>query len=108
MITFEITKWDEQVVDDADPPFRRIVVHKAYTGDLEGTSTAELLTCAELVYLAVERVSGRLHGKEGTFVVHHGADASGQWGRIVPGTATGQLEGLTGDARFSHGRLELG
>jgi hypothetical protein len=48
---------------------------KQYHGDLEATAKGEMLTAMtavkESVYVAVERVSGALHGKRGTFMMHH-------------------------------------
>jgi hypothetical protein len=107
--TFEITGWDQ---DDYDapaegPPLTRATVRKRYDGALAGESVAELLTCGELAYLANERVTGRLDGHEGTFVLQHGAWDGGQWGFVVPGSGTGALAGLRGEARLEHGRIAL-
>jgi hypothetical protein len=51
-------------------------------------------------YVAVEKVTGSLHGRSGTFMLQH----SGTMTRgtpqlsvtVVPDSGTGQLEGLTG------------
>lgn len=107
--TFEITGWEQ---DDYDappdgPPLTRATVRKTYLGGLVGESVAELLTCGELAYVANERVAGRLDGRDGTFVLQHGAWDGGQWGFVVPGSATGALAGLRGDARLDHGRIAL-
>jgi hypothetical protein len=106
---FEITGWDQASYDEpADgPPLTRATVRKAYAGALAGESVAELLTCGELAYLANERVTATLDGHRGTFVLQHGAWESGQWGFVVPGSGTGGLAGLRGDARLDHGRLAL-
>ena len=107
--TFEITGWDQATYDEPDegPPGTRATVRKAYAGALEGESVAELLTCGELAYLANERVSGTLDGRAGTFVLQHGAWEGGQWGFVVPGSGTGELAGLRGDARLEHGKIAL-
>lgn len=107
--TFEITGWEQAPYDEpADgPPSTRATVRKAYAGALEGESVAELLTCGELAYLANERVTGALDGHAGTFVLQHGAWEGGQWGFVVPGSGTGELRGLRGDARLEHGTLAL-
>jgi Protein of unknown function (DUF3224) len=107
--TFEITGWEQ---DDYDappdgPPLTRATVCKTYIGGLVGESVAEVLTCGELAYVANERVAGRLDGRDGTFVLQHGAWDGGQWGFVVPGSATGALAGLRGDARLDHGRIAL-
>jgi hypothetical protein len=50
--------------------------------------------------VAIDRVSGTLHGKGGSFLIAHRgiANADGQTLDIVivPGTGTGQLSGITG------------
>jgi hypothetical protein len=107
--TFEITGWEQAPYDAPaeGPPSTRATVRKAYAGALEGESVAELLTSGELAYLANERVTGTLDGRAGTFVLQHGAWEGGQWGYVVPGSGTGALAGLRGDARLDHGRLAL-
>ena len=52
-------------------------------------------------YVAIERITGTLHGKGGTFVLMHmgsrsptGQDLSIT---VVPGCSTGELEGLDGN-----------
>jgi hypothetical protein len=107
--TFEITGWEQDDYDaPADgPPLTRATVRKRFSGGLEGESVAELLTCGELAYAANERVTGTLDGRAGTFVLQHGAWEGGQWGFVVPGSGTGELAGLRGDARLDHGRIAL-
>lgn len=104
---FEITGWDQDEYDAGSPPLNRATVRKRYSGALAGESVAELLTCGELAYMANERVTARLDGREGTFVLQHGAWDGGQWGFVVPGSGTGALAGLRGDARMDHGRIAL-
>ncbi len=106
---FEITGWDQAPYDEpADgPPLTRATVRKSYTGALEGESVAELLTCGELAYMGNERVTATLDGRAGTFVLQHGAWEGGQWGFVVPGSGTGDLAGLRGDAQLDHGRITL-
>jgi Protein of unknown function (DUF3224) len=109
--TFEITGWDETRYDEPaeGPPLARATVRKRFSGPLEGTSTGELLTAQGdegAGYLASERVAGTLEGRTGTFVLQHGGigDEAGQhaFGHIVPGSGTGELRGLRGEAVFAH------
>jgi uncharacterized protein DUF3224 len=109
--SFEITGWDETTYDEpaAGPKLARATVRKRFSGELEGTSVAELLTAVGergSGYLASERVDGALNGLRGTFVIQHGGigDETGRhaFGRIVPGSGTGELEGIGGDATFAH------
>ncbi len=110
-VAFEITGWDETPYDEpADgPKLTRATLTKRFRGALDATSVTELLTAqgdASRGYVANERVSGTLDGRSGTFVLQHGgvADASGQraFGHVVPGSGTGALRGLRGDAVYAH------
>jgi hypothetical protein len=83
----------------------RMSIDKQFHGDLEATSTGEMLMAGTSVkgsagYVAIEQVSGSLHGHGGGFVLQH----SGTMTRgvpqlsvtVVPDSGTGELEGLAG------------
>lgn len=83
----------------------RMSLDKQFHGDLEATSTGEMLAAMTEVkgsagYVAMERVNGTLHGRSGTFILQH----SGTMTRgapqlsvtVVPDSATGDLVGLAG------------
>jgi hypothetical protein len=83
----------------------RMTIDKQFQGDLQATSKGQMLTGMSPVkgsagYVAVERVSGTLGGRRGTFVLQH----SGTMTRgaptltvtVVPDTGTDELVGLTG------------
>ncbi len=83
----------------------RMAIDKKFSGDLEAASQGEMLSVMTEVkgsagYVAMERVSGTLHGRTGTFVLQH----SGTMTRgtpalavtVVPDSGTGQLAGLAG------------
>jgi hypothetical protein len=104
--TFEVKNWDEQTCSEVDGRLKLTHADVAfrYSGDLEGDSAMHYL----MVYrddgsanaIGLERVTGRLGGKSGTFVLeHHGgyADgtASGEFD-VVRGSATGELQDLRG------------
>ena len=83
----------------------RMSIDKQFQGDLEGTSKGEMLTAGSSVknsagYVAVERVTGALHGKSGSFALQHSGTMNRGAPRltinVVPDSGTGQLEGLTG------------
>lgn len=113
--TFKITRWDQTVYDEAEPQLGRALVDKAYSGVMEGTSTAELTMCqpseGEAGYVGTERFTGSLDGRSGTFVLQHGAVMSAVgaefWGHVVPGSGTGELTGLRGTARLEHELITL-
>lgn len=80
-------------------------IDKRFHGDLEATSRGEMLSAGAGVkgsagYVAIEHVTGTLIGRRGTFVLqHHGIMNRGAGEltiTVVPDSATGELEGLTG------------
>jgi hypothetical protein len=83
----------------------RLSIDKQFHGDLEATSRGQMLTGGTSVdgsagYVAIERVSGTLAGRRGTFILQH----SGTMTRgaptlvitVVPDSGTEQLVGLSG------------
>ncbi|MFC6085791.1 DUF3224 domain-containing protein [Sphaerisporangium aureirubrum] len=104
--SFEIDRWDQETADeDEGATIGRVHVTKTFHGDLDGTSTADLLTATAAVegsaaYVAFERFTGTAHGRKGTFVLHHTASGSGgerslSW-TILPDSGTGELLGIAG------------
>ena len=95
-----------------DPAFKfddnslgRLSLEKQFHGDLEAASKGEMLTAGTPVkgsgaYVAIERVSGTLHGRSGSFILqHNGTMSHGAFQLniiVAPDSGTGQLEGLTG------------
>ena len=87
----------------------RLSLEKQYRGDLSATSTGEMLsamtsTKGSAGYVAIERVTGTLHGRSGTFVLqHHGIMNRGDGTLtvgIVPDSGTDQLTGLAGSMKI--------
>lgn len=104
--TFEV-QLKPQAEDDkgADANLGRLALDKQFHGDLEATGKGQMLTAATAVkesagYVAIERVSGTLHGRKGAFVLQH----SGTLTRgepqltitVVPDSGTGELTGISG------------
>jgi hypothetical protein len=104
--TFEV-KLKPLATDDMaeDASLGRMSIDKQFHGDLEGTSKGQMLTAGTAVkgsagYVAIERISGTLHGRTGSFELQH----SGTMTRgvpqlsvtVVPDSGTDQLVGLTG------------
>ena len=104
--TFEV-KLSPQATDEGaeGSALGRMSIDKQFLGDLVGTSKGEMLSATTGVkgsagYVAIERVSGTLQGRSGTFVLQH----SGTMTRgaphltitVVPDSGTGQLAGLAG------------
>jgi len=103
--SFEV-KLDPQSQDQADgSTLARYSLDKTFHGDLEATSRGEMLSAGGAVagsgaYVAVERVTGTLQGKNGSFaLVHRGIrSASGQelLITVVPDSGSGDLTGIRG------------
>ena len=94
-------------IDDksSDPLLGRFSLDKQYHGDLDGTGAGQMLTAGTAVkgsgaYVAIEKVSGSLKGRKGTFVLQHtGSMTGGNFQlnvTIVPDSGTGQLAGIAG------------
>jgi hypothetical protein len=89
--------------------FGRLSLDKRFTGDLEGTSHGQMVAAGTAVegsaaYVALERVSGTLHGRQGSFILQHNGTMSrgAQELRVsvVPDSGTDQLIGLAGTMKI--------
>jgi len=89
----------------ADQAFGRRTINKIFSGLLDATSQGEMLSAGGQVqgsagYVALERVTGMLAGRSGSFILQH----SGRMVRgvpsheivVVPDSGTDELTGLTG------------
>jgi len=83
----------------------RMSIEKQYHGELEATGVGEMLTVGGSVkdsgaYVAVERVSGALRGRRGTFALQHSGTMTRGATRltvtVVPDSGTDELVGLAG------------
>ena len=111
---FAIKKWDEEPYSEGpgQPRLTRASVTKTYTGDIEGEAQVEYLMMyrgdGSATFVGLERVVGRIAGKTGSFVLQRtGVFESGQAKEsysIVPGSATGDLQGLSGDGSSAVGQ----
>ena len=82
---------------------------KVFQGDLEATSTLEMLSAGtpvsgSAVYVALERVMGALGGRRGHFVLaHFGVMKRGEASlrlEVAPDSGTGELTGLSGSMQI--------
>jgi len=92
-----------------DAKFARMSIDKQFHGDLEATSKGEMLSAGSDVkgsagYVAIERVTGTLHGRHGSFSLQHNATMTRGEPYlniiVVPDSATGELTGLSGNMRI--------
>lgn len=104
--TFEVKMTPQPAQDGVgDPGIGRMALDKQFHGDLEATGKGLMLAAGTDVpgsagYVALERVSGTLHGRRGSFALQH----SGTMTRgapqlvitVVPDSGAGELLGLAG------------
>ena len=102
--TFEV-KVDPQPADEGAGPFGRLFLSKQFHGDLEGSSKGQMLGAQTAVegsgaYVALELVTGTLHGKRGSFMLqHNGTMRKGDYKMnvtVVPDSGTEALTGISG------------
>jgi hypothetical protein len=109
--TFDIDRWEDSVYDEAEGgSLGRVVVEKSYHGDLEGRGTTNLLTAGTELgpagYVGMERFTGSLRGRHGTFMLQHHAGLDGPdrglaVAVVLPGSGTAELRGLSGRVRIT-------
>jgi predicted flavoprotein YhiN len=101
-------KPDTQIARAAN--LSRLTIDKRFHGDLEGISKGEMLALQTEVkgsagYVALERVTGKLMGLSGSFVLQHSASMTRGESKseisVVPDSATGELRGLSGKMNIS-------
>ncbi|RUL70983.1 DUF3224 domain-containing protein [Dyella choica] len=87
----------------------RMTIDKQFQGDLDAASLGEMLSAMGQVegsagYVAIERVSGTLQGRSGSFVLqHHGImnRSTPQLSvMVVPDSGTDELTGLSGSMQI--------
>lgn len=112
--TFQV-QTQPQAQDDPLPGLGRLGLDKQFSGDLVATSKGVMLTAmtptpGSAAYVAVERVTGSLHGRDGSFALHHSGRMQGGDQQVaicvVPDSGTGQLVGIAGqlDIRIENGQ----
>ncbi len=110
---FAIKSWDEKPVSEGQglPKLTRATVTRSFTGDIAGDGHVEYLMMyradGTAAIVGLERITGRLAGKSGSFVlqrtgVYEGGQAKESYS-VVPGSATGELRGLSGRGTSSVG-----
>jgi hypothetical protein len=110
---FAIKAWDEKPYSEGQglPKLTRASVRKTFTGDIEGEGQVEYLMMyrsdGSAAFVGHERIVGRIGGKSGSFVlqrtgVFEGGQAKETY-TVVPGSGTGELQGLKGEGSSSVG-----
>ena len=103
--TFEVKLTPQAPDADGEPSVGRMSLDKQFHGDLEGTSKGQMLAVRSDVegsagYVAMERVTGTLAGKTGSFALQHygimNRGAPSLTISVVPDSGTGELAGIAG------------
>ena len=102
---FDVKLTPQPAEPDIDGGLARMALDKTFHGDLDASSKGTMLSAMTDVkgsagYVALERVTGTLHGRRGSFVLQH----SGTMDRgaptltisVVPDSGTDELAGLSG------------
>jgi hypothetical protein len=110
--TFKIQDWEEKPYDEIEGgrKLTRSSVKQAFAGDVEGEGAVEWLMCYRpdqtADFVGLQRIVGQIEGRTGSFVLlqtegtFDGKVARGRLS-VVPGSGTGELEGLRGTGEFS-------
>ena len=103
--TFEVKLSPQGPDAHGEAALGRLTIDKQFHGDLDGASKGQMLTAGtdvkgSAVYVAVEKVSGTLHGRSGSFILHHtgvmNRGSASLTVTVVPDSGTGELTGLSG------------
>jgi len=103
--TFEVKITPQLQDDSAGGGFDRLLIDKRFHGELEAVSKGQMLATRTAVegsggYVALERVTGKLNGKRGSFVLQHrGTMSKGVYVMqvtVVPDSGTDELAGIAG------------
>jgi hypothetical protein len=102
--TFEVKLSPQD--EGTDAPVRRMTLDKQFQGDLVATSKGQMLMASSsnikgsAGYVAIEKVTGTLNGRHGSFYLQHSGTMTRGVGEltitVIPDTGTDQLVGLRG------------
>ena len=108
--TFQVTGGGEDAYHEQEdgPKLARVTGSQRFTGDIEGEGSVEWLMCyaedGTARFVGMQLVRGVIDGRKGSVVLEtvgefDGGKARGRW-TVIPGSATGDLAGITGEGRF--------
>jgi hypothetical protein len=106
----EVKTWDETPYHETagGPTLVRVAVTETFSGDIEGDGEVTFLQVVRpdqsASFVGVERVTGTIAGRSGTFVLQdqgtlENGKVRGSW-FVVPGSGTDELQGLSGQGGF--------
>jgi hypothetical protein len=101
--TFEVKLTPQDDGSESVPG--RMAIDKQFQGDIEGTSKGQMLMASSGVagsagYVAIEKITGTVGGKPGSFYLQHNGIMTRGEGQlaitVIPDTGTDELVGLSG------------
>lgn len=110
---FKVQSWDEKATQEMSggAKITRAAVTQSYEGVISGHGSVEYVMFhrgdGTAIFVGMERIDGSVGGKTGTFVIRHDGTfeddaARSQW-VVIPGSGSGELEGLGGAGSFDAG-----
>jgi hypothetical protein len=108
--TFSVVSGGETTIRQAAGEVRltHVTGRQRFEGDVVGDGTVEWLFCYSVDrtarFVGFQRIEGSIGGRSGSVTLesvgdHDGRGSKGTW-RIVPGSGTGELAGISGQGRF--------
>lgn len=102
---FEVKVTSLLAYNQEDKTLSRFSIDKQFHGDLEATSKGEMLSAGNPGtsggYVAIEKITGKLKGRSGSFVLQHSATMDNGHPHVnvfvVPGSGSGELSGISGN-----------
>jgi hypothetical protein len=104
----EVKTYEPTAYDTAAPKLNELHVTESFTGDITGDGAARMLQAqradGSASFVAIERVTGTIGGKRGTFLLQDagtltGNKVAGTW-FVVPRSGTEELANLRGEGTF--------
>ena len=108
--SFDVTITPQPQDEGASAAIGRLTIDKQFHGDIEAHSQGQMLAAGTAIedsagYVAIEKATGTLHGRNGSFVLQHNGTMARGVGKltitVVPDSGTGELVGLTGEMSIS-------
>ena len=108
--TFTVIDGGEVALREAPGEVRltHITGQQRFEGDITGDGAVEWLMAysadRSARFVGFQRIDGSIGGRSGSFLMestgdHDGASSTGKW-RVIPGSGTGALAGITGVGSF--------
>jgi flagellar basal body rod protein FlgG len=108
--SFEVKITPQAQDEAAGAGIGRLTIDKQFHGDIEAHSQGQMLAAGTAIegsagYVAIEKATGTLHGRSGSFVLQHNGTMARGAGQltitVVPDSGTDELVGLAGTMSIS-------